>query len=242
MEHTRHRWGFVAAALVSANWACGDAGSSPASSAAQAPGSAGNTAGSGSVSGASAVPSPASLPDALPTADQPLLELSIDGRAQPMGARATLNVKEGEQAVQLSITGTDGGDDLLILSATFDGLDGTLGPHALPVSLPNAGDDTASASLAGLLYHSQAGEIDVTLAASGPLSGTFNLSMAEDAATPPSASGDGSAPAIPAVEPSADVLPLSGHFTGSWIFACQSYLPGHHVLVAGGQYCDNLQF
>jgi hypothetical protein len=123
-----------------------------------------------------------------------------------MGARAALIVKEGEQAVQLSITATDGGDDLLILSVTFDGLDGSLGPHTLQVSLPDAGDDTASA----------------------------DLSMAHDADTSMGAGAD--------VQPSPDVLPLSGQFSGSWILSCESYLPGHHVLVSGGHYCDNLEF
>jgi hypothetical protein len=151
-----------------------------------------------------------------------------------MGARAALIVKEGERAVQLSITATDGGDDLLILSVTFDGLDGSLGPHTLQVSLPDAGDDTASADLAGLPYHSQAGEIDLTLAADGLLSGTFALSMAHDADTSMAAGADG--------QPSPDVLPLSGQFSGSWILSCESYLPGHHVLVSGGSYCDNLEF
>jgi len=163
--------------------------------------------------------------------DAPIAELSIDGRAQPMGARATLNVKEGEDSVLLSITGSDGGDDLVILDLTFAGLDATLGPHTLPVSLPNAGDDIASASLGGIPYHSQAGEIDLTLSAGGPLSGRFKLNMARD--TP----GAGAA-----IQPSTDVLPLSGGFSGSWILSCQSYLPGHHVLTAGGRYCETLAF
>lgn len=151
-----------------------------------------------------------------------------------MGARAALNVKEGEPAVGLSITATDGGNDLLILSLTFNGLDGSLGAHTLAVSLPNSGDDTASASLAGLPYHSQAGEIDLTLSADGPLTGTFALSMAHDA--------DSASAAGAEVQPSTDVLPLSGQFSGSWILNCESYLPGHHVLVAGGPYCDKLEF
>jgi hypothetical protein len=239
LEHTRQRSVFVAAVLVSASWACGDARAPSGSSTpegTQASENAGSAAAGSAATSATVDPNAPSgtSPEGIPAADAPLLELSLDGRAQPMGARAALNVKEGEPAVRLSITATDGGDDLLILSVTFNGLDGSLGAHSFAASLPNAGDGTASADLAGLPYHSQAGEIDLSLSADGPLTGTFALSMAHDADT---VTGAGSG-----VQPSTDLLPLSGQFTGSWVLSCESYLPGHHVLVVGGSYCDNLAF
>ncbi|HKO91146.1 MAG TPA: hypothetical protein VJU61_08340, partial [Polyangiaceae bacterium] len=109
------------------------------------------------------------------------LLLAIDGREEPMGAKAQLNVLEGTPTVHLLITGADGAQDLVILDLEFDGVESSLGPHQGTVGLPDTGY-TVSASLAGRPYHSQAGYIDLSLAEDGSIQGTFNADLAEDPA------------------------------------------------------------
>lgn len=160
------------------------------------------------------------------------LWLSIDGRAEPMAAKARLNVEEGVRFVHLSIAGGDGADDLVILDLDFDGLASSLGPHQGDVGLPYAGVYTVSASFGGRPYHSQAGQIELSLAADGALEGTFDVDLAEDPA---------------ADQPfellsSEQVRELSGEFIGQWVLRCQSHLAGHRSLLPGGDYCDTLDF
>ena len=161
------------------------------------------------------------------------LLLAIDGREEPMGAKAQLNVLEGTPTVHLLITGADGAQDLVILDLEFDGVESSLGPHQGTVGLPDTGY-TVSASLAGRPYHSQAGYIDLSLAEDGSIQGTFNADLAED----PAVASDQPLEILP----SDQVLGLSGQFMGQWVLRCQSRLPGHRSFILGGDYCESLEF
>jgi hypothetical protein len=158
------------------------------------------------------------------------LWLSIDGRAEPMAAKARLSVEEGVQDVHLSITGADGAEDLVVLDLDFDGVESSLGLHQGDVGLPYSGGYTVSASLDGHPYHSQAGHIELSLASDGDLEGTFDVDLAEDpAANQPFE-----------ILPSEQIRELSGQFVGQWVLRCQSHLAGHRSLLPGGDYCDTL--
>ena len=148
-----------------------------------------------------------------------------------MAAKARLNVQEGVRSVRLSITGTDGPLDLVILDLEFDGVESSLGPHQGDVGLPYAAVYSVSASLDGRPYHSQAGHIELSLAADGSIAGTFDVDLAED----------------PAADQPFEILPteqirgLSGQFVGQWVLNCQSHLAGHRSLLPGGDYCEGLE-
>jgi hypothetical protein len=242
MDHTRPLRAIVAATVVFTQWGCGDGGASKDTAASV--GSAGTSADAVSQSPVTSG-APASAPSAASTveatssasddADAPILELAIDGRDQPLAARAQLTVKEGQQSVELDISGTDAGDDLLLLELEFDDLGSCIGSHTLPLGLPGAGVNSASANFSELPYHSQQGEVDLTLYAGGAISGTFQLGLARD---PDRVAGQ---PVTFA--PSDNLWMISGRFTGSWILDCFSVLPGHHESrMLGGSYCDHLTF
>jgi hypothetical protein len=194
-------------------------------------------------SGGDSAPPPEAEPSGDPSEDaatdewiQPAgteLRLSIDGRAEPMGAKAQLNVEEGVRTVHLSITGVDGANDLVILDLDFDGIESSLGPHQGDVGLPYTGVYTVSASLEGRPYHSQAGHIELSLGADGSIEGTFGVDLAEDPQ---------------GLDQRLELLPLdqvrglSGQFSGQWVLRCQSRLPGHRSLILGGDYCESLEF
>jgi hypothetical protein len=148
-----------------------------------------------------------------------------------MGAKAQLNVQEGERWVHLSITGTEGPLDLVILDLEFDGVESSLGPHQGDVGLPYAAVYTVTASLDGRPYHSQAGQIELSLAADGGIEGTFDVELAEDPAA-----GEPFE-----ILPSDQVRGLSGEFVGQWVLRCQSRLAGHRSLLPGGDYCEGLE-
>jgi len=151
-----------------------------------------------------------------------------------MGAKAQLNVQEGVRSVHLSITGADGAQDLVILDLEFDGIESSLGAHQGEVGLPYTGVYSVSASLEGRPYHSQAGYIDMSLAADGSIEGTFSADLVED----PTAGTEQPFEILP----SAEVRGLSGQFMGQWQLRCQSRLPGHRSFMLGGDYCDSLEF
>jgi hypothetical protein len=148
-----------------------------------------------------------------------------------MAAKARLNVREGVRSVRLSITGTDGPLDLVILDLEFDGVESSMGPHQGDLGLPYAAVYTVSASLDGRPYHSQAGYIELSLAADGGIEGTFTVDLAED---PPLDQPF-------EIVPSEQVRELSGEFTGQWLLQCQSRLAGHRSFVSGGDYCEGLE-
>jgi hypothetical protein len=168
------------------------------------------------------------------SADDPAFRLSIDGWQEELGAKAQLNVTEGRRAVRLEITGT-GQVDLVFLDLDFDGVQGSMGLHQVEFGLPGAAVYSAVASLGGQLYHSQSGQIEVTLSADGSIEGTFVIALALDPEVPPDDPSD--------FEFSEEVLPLSGQFAGTWDLYCQSHLPGHSAsFMKGGHFCEGISF
>jgi hypothetical protein len=173
-------------------------------------------------------------------ADGEAFRLSIDGWAEELGAKAQLNVTEGQRAVRLEITGT-GRVDVLFLDVDFDGIEGSMGAHALDLGLPGDAIDSASATLGGQVYHSQSGHVEVTLSADGNIHGSFDVALALDPATAVPAPGQPSEPVK--FEISDDLRPLTGDFAGTWQLFCQSHLPGHSgQLIEGGHYCEGVAF
>jgi hypothetical protein len=189
---------------------------------------------------ASAAPEPQPTEQVPPTvtptepAPAPALELSIEGWPEAIGAKAQLNVTEGVMPVRLEITG-GGQRDIVLLDVGFVDLAGSMGPHRVEAGLPGQAVQSAIASLGGQPYHSQAGQIDVTLSSDGSIAGSFDLALVLD---PDVAVGE---PIV--FEPSDDVRDLKGQFSGRWELFCQSHMPGHaSVLQKGGDYCDALEF
>jgi len=173
------------------------------------------------------------LPSSLP-ASEAAFRLSIDGWVEELGAKAQLNVTEGNRAVRLEITGT-GQVDVLFLDVDFDGIEGSMGVHQVEVGLPGEAIDSAIASLGGQAYHSQSGHIDVTLSADGKIQGSFAVALALDPDFPPGEPVK--------FELSDEVRPLSGDFSGTWNLFCQSHLPGHSgAFMKGGDYCEGVVF
>jgi hypothetical protein len=162
------------------------------------------------------------------------LAFSIKGRTSPMTARAELRVVEGEQPVQISITGRTSGTDVMMIELTYDGLENALGPHSEQFSLPEGGAHVANGSLDGNWYYSQGGTIDLSVDRDGNIAGTFSIALAR---------GDMDALGGPVVfQASDEVIPLEGEFSGTWVLDCHSHLAGHGALIVGGEYCDNLEF
>jgi hypothetical protein len=161
-----------------------------------------------------------------------------------MGAQALLRVREGDPEVHLSITGAEGRTDLFVIDLQFEGLENTLGKHAVEFGLPYTGDYMANANLSGEAYHSQSGPIAFTLTADGRIGGTFDVAMALDGDDVQNVIGEtssGSPIAIPVFEPSTDLTSLTGSFTGTWVLSCESHMPGHGAWQYGGNYCDSLE-
>jgi hypothetical protein len=207
--------------------ACGDDASTPASAMESTSPSQSDS------SQPEPTPASADLPSELPESTA-AFRLSIDGWAEQLGAKAQLNVTEGERAVRLEITGT-GQIDVLFLDLDFDGVEGSMGSHRVDLGLPGDAIDSAIASLGGQTYHSQTGHIEVTLAADGSIAGRFDVALALD---PDFAPGDPIK-----FELSDEVRPLSGDFAGTWDLFCQSHLPGHSgAYMKGGDYCDGIAF
>jgi len=162
------------------------------------------------------------------------LQLSIDGWTGEILAKAQLDVVEGERGVRLEITG-GGVRDILLLNVDFENLEGSMGRHQVAVGLPGEVGDSAIASIEGQWYHSQAGQIEVSLSADGSITGSFELALAEN-------------PEVQLGEPvvfelSEDLRGMKGQFGGEWKLFCLSHMPGHMTsLVKGGDYCDALEF
>lgn len=191
---------------------------------------------------------PSTPPEQAPASDPPQSEspesdaafrLSIDGWAEELGAKAQLNVKEGQPTVRLEITGT-GQLDVLLLDVNFDGVAGTMGMHEVELGLPavvvfDQPVDSAIASLGGQPYHSQSGHVAVTLSPDGSIQGTFDVALALDPDVAPDE--------LITFELTDQIRPLSGSFAGHWDLFCQSHLPGHgDAFMKGGHYCDGIAF
>ena len=164
---------------------------------------------------------------------QSALQFAIDGRSEPLGAHARLDVLEGIETVHLGITWADSGSDVIVIDVEFAGLDSAMGSHVIPLGLPDRDQNHANASLDSQLYYSQSGEVELTLSEQGSIEGRFNFLLAEDQAV----LGDPLQP----LEASDDAMPLTGDFHGKWILSCRSRFPGHESYMAGGVFCENLE-
>jgi hypothetical protein len=162
------------------------------------------------------------------------LDFSITGRSVPMTARAEVKVVEGSSAVHVAITGRTAGTDLMMIDLSFDGIENALGPHEVQFSLPEDGEHVANGSLDGNWYYSQGGTIELSVGPEGSIEGSFEIALALGEMTPPGQ------PLVFAADEEA--LPLVGQFRGQWVLNCMSHLAGHQSLIAGGDYCDNLDF
>jgi hypothetical protein len=163
-----------------------------------------------------------------------LLRFRIDGREGPMGAQAQVAVQEGTQGVHVRITGGDNGDNLLMIDLLFNGLENTMGPHMVQFGLPEEAPHVANASFDGEWFYSQGGEIDVTLLPDGAIEGRFDVALALG-----HMENMGEAPVFEVTD---DATSVTGAFSGRWILSCYSRLPGHNTLIAGGDFCENLEF
>jgi hypothetical protein len=161
------------------------------------------------------------------------LDFSITGRSVPMTARAEIKVIEGSNAVHVAIIGRTPGTDLMMIDLSFDGIENALGPHEVQFSLPEGGEHVANGSLDGTWYYSQGGTIELSVGPEGSIEGSFEIALARGEMSP----GE---PLVFA--PDEDALPLVGQFRGQWVLNCMSRLAGHQSLIAGGDYCENLEF
>lgn len=158
------------------------------------------------------------------------VELTVEGRGEPMRAQARLSVVEGEREVELTITGSDAADNLVVLDLAFDGLENVIGAHTFTLGPPVVDGPHAFASFEGQVYESPSGEVELSLSRDGTISGTFDIPLVE--ASP------GAAEAA-ALEP---VTAMAGVFSGGWLVTCLSpirgFTGGHAV--SDSPYCNGL--
>jgi hypothetical protein len=159
------------------------------------------------------------------------LQLTVDGRSEPMNAQARLAVVEGMRRVTLTITGGDAADNLVMIDLEFDGLENVIGDHTLELGPPAADGPYAVASFEGQVYESPSGEVELSISSGGSISGSFDIPLVE--ASP------GAARAA-ALEP---LTAMTGAFGGRWIVLCQSpirgFTGGHAV--SDSPYCNSLE-
>jgi hypothetical protein len=160
------------------------------------------------------------------------LDFAIDGRVEPMTARAELKVDEGEPDVHVEITGRTAETDVMIIELTFQGLEAVLGQHLEQVGLPRESPHAANGSLDDIWYYSQSGEIEFSLSESGAIEGRFDIALARGEEIPVGAPVVFRADEAP--------TPMVGTFSGPWVLSCHSRLVGHGALVPGGKFCENL--
>lgn len=159
------------------------------------------------------------------------LQLTVEGRGEPMNAQARLSVIEGMSQVTLTITGADAADNLVMIDLAFDGLESVIGEHTVELGPPQANGPYAVASFEGQVYESPSGQVQLSLSSDGGISGDFDIPLVQ--ASP------GAAEAA-ALEP---VTAMAGAFSGSWTVLCQSpvrgFTGGHAV--SDSPYCNSLE-
>jgi hypothetical protein len=160
------------------------------------------------------------------------LDFVIDGRAEPMTARATLKVDEGEPDVHVEITGRTAATDVMIIDLSFQGLEAVLGEHLEQVGLPRESPHAANGSLDNIWYYSQSGEVEFSLSEEGAIEGRFDIALARGEEAPVGAPVVFQADEAP--------TPMVGSFSGAWVLSCHSRLVGHGALVPDGNFCVNL--
>jgi hypothetical protein len=159
------------------------------------------------------------------------LQLTVDGRGEPMQAQARIDVLEGMREVALTITASDAADNLVMIDLAFDGLENLVGDHTLELGSPESNGPYAVASFDGQVYESPSGEVQLSLSSDGAISGNFDIPLVQ--AMP------GAAEAA-ALEP---VTEMAGVFSGSWSVSCLSpirgFTGGHAV--SDSPYCNSLE-
>jgi hypothetical protein len=191
-----------------------------------APGCGGDPDGSGDEGDGSETPGGGA--DAPQAPDQ----FTLEGRSGPYDTASTLRVIEGTEDVVLTVRGGDGADDLLLLYATFNGVEAVVGSHHLDIGTPGT-VASAAGMVDGVVYYSLRGQLDVDVAADGHAGGRFDMALATD---------DGSGPPTGAPgESIAEALTLSGSFNSHWTLNCTSGFAGGHI-VADSAYCNGLTF
>lgn len=159
------------------------------------------------------------------------LELTVDGRSEPMAAQARFGVVEGMRRVTLTITGTDAEDNLVMINLEFDGLENVAGQHTLSLGSPEMDGPHAIATFEAQVYESPSGEVELSVSRDGSISGQFDIPLSQ--ASP------GAAEAA-ALEP---LTAISGAFDGRWIINCMSpirgFTGGHAV--SDSPYCNGLE-
>ena len=166
--------------------------------------------------------------------DESLLSFAIDGRNEPLGAQARLEVRQGVESVHLGITGANSGSDLVVFDIFFSGVESTMGDHVIDLGLPDRVENYANVNLDGTFYYSQGGRIELSLSEDGAIEGRFDVNLAPDLSEP-------GAPPLPFAATD-NPMPLTGVFEGSWVLSCQSRFPGHETLMRGGAFCEELHF
>ncbi len=164
------------------------------------------------------------------------VQLSIDGRDEPMHAQARLSVTEGMQEVSFNITGGDAADNFVVIDLAFAGVESVLGLHSIELEPAGIEGPHAVASLDGQVYDTARGQVELTLSKDGGVQGSFEIGLVV-------ADLDGSRAAAGAA-PSDGATSISGVFSGGWIVACVSpirgFTGGHAV--ADSPYCNSLEF
>lgn len=165
------------------------------------------------------------------SSEEARLQLTVDGRGEPMNAQAQIDVVEGMREVALTITGADGADNLVMIDLAFDGVESVVGEHAVELGSPQSNGAYAVAMFEGQVYESQSGQVQLSVSSEGSISGNFDIPLVQS--TP------GAAEAA-ALEP---VTAMTGEFSGSWGLSCVSpirgFTGGHSV--SDSPYCNSLE-
>ncbi len=162
----------------------------------------------------------------------PPLAVAVDGYENENGAGAHVVVRE-DIPPWLEIGAGLSGGGYVQLKVALGAVKGIVGEHTEPFGLPDESETNATASLDGLAYYSQGGEITLDLTAEGHAEGHFELELATLSESAP-----GQTPIYAASEAPRT---LSGSFTGSWSLSCYSRIIAHQTWIPGGEYCGTLE-
>ncbi len=164
---------------------------------------------------------------------------AVEGHGESERLSAVLDVVEGDDAPRLAITGFDAEENLIAIYATFDGTDGVVGSHVLPIG-PVDAEVFAVGTIDGRQYQSQSGELRVNMSSDWLSEGDFEVTLALDETSPLALPPGAPEPTAPA----AAELTLVGTFASEWRVNCRSFISGFtggHA-VSDSPYCNALTF
>jgi hypothetical protein len=136
---------------------------------------------------------------------------AIEGHGESERLSAVLDVVEGEPP-RLAITGFDADENLIAIYATFDGTDGVVGSHVLPIG-PVDAEVFAVGTIDGRQYQSQSGELRLNMSSDWLSQGEFDLTLALDETSPLALPPGAPEPSAPA----AAEVTLVGTFASEWL-------------------------